>query len=106
MRLSYAENRRVERRRSPLSFFARFFVCVVAIIILTLCFSSYLSQQSEFERLAVERRKLESERDRLYEKYESLKSLDEIAETREYIERIARDYLGMAMPNDILIITD
>ncbi len=106
MRLSYAENRRMARRQSSLSFFTRFFVGVAAIIILTLCFSAYFSQQGEFDRLAGERRKLERERDRLYERYESLKSLDQIAESNGYIERIARDYLGMAMPNDILIITD
>ncbi|HPX93624.1 MAG TPA: septum formation initiator family protein [Bacillota bacterium] len=106
MRLSYAENRRVERRQSSLSFLARFFAGVAAIVILTLCVSAYFSQQSEFERLTAERRKLERERDRLYERYESLKSLDEIAESNQYIERIARDYLRMAMPGDILIITD
>lgn len=106
MQRSYAENRKIERRQSSLSFFTRFFVGVAAIVILTLCFASYFSQQGEFDRLAGERRKLERERDRLYERYESLKSLDQIAESNEYIERIARDYLGMAMPGDILIITD
>lgn len=106
MRQSYAENRRIERRQSSLSFFAKFFIGVITIVILTLCFSSFFSQRGEFERLSNERLKLERQRDHLLQRYETLKSLDEIAETDEYIERLARDYLKMAMPGDILIVTD
>lgn len=106
MRQSYAENRRMERRQSSLTFIARFFIGLIAIVILTLCVSSFFSQQSEWARLTAERRKLERERDQLFSRYESLKSLDAIAGTDDYIERIARDYLQMARPGDILIITD
>ncbi len=106
MRQSYAENYKAERRRSSLSFFTRFFIGVLAVIILTLCFSSFFDQQREFDRLTREKRKLERERDLQYQKYESLKSLDDIAESREYIERVARDYLGMALPGDRIILVD
>lgn len=106
MRQSYSEKKRVEGRRSSLSFLARFFVGVFALLILTLSLTSFIDQQKEFERLGRERQKLEAERDLLYQKYESLKGLDDIAESREYIERIARDFLGMAMPGDLVIIVD
>lgn len=106
MRQSYTEKRKLEGRRSSLSFFARFFLGIAAAIILTLCFTSFIDQQGEFERLASEKQKLEAERDQLYLKYESLKGLDDIAESKEYIERIARDYLGMAMPGDLIFVVD
>ena len=79
---------------------------IAAAIILTLCFTSFIDQQGEFERLSNEKQKLEAERDQLYLKYESLKGLDDIAESREYLERIARDYLGMAMPGDQIFVVD
>lgn len=53
-----------------------------------------------------ERRQLERERNQLFEKYEDLRGLNEIVDTRDYIERIARDYLGMLRPGDILIQID
>ncbi|HZK29311.1 MAG TPA: septum formation initiator family protein [Clostridia bacterium] len=106
MRQSYVENRKRERIRSSRMFFLRFFVGIAAVLILAMCLSSFLGQQNEFERLTAERRKLERERDLLFQKYESLKGLNEIADSDEYIERMARDYLGMAKPGDILIITD
>ncbi len=89
-----------------MSFFARFFLGVVAVMILALCFSSFISQQSEFERLLRDRQKLERQRDQLYQRYETLKGLDAMAESDAYLERIARDYLSMARPGEILIITD
>ncbi|NLA71685.1 MAG: hypothetical protein GX850_04595 [Clostridiaceae bacterium] len=106
MRQSYAENRKSERRHSSRMFFLRFFVGVLAVIILAMCVSSFLGQQDEFARLTAERRKLERERDLLYQQYESLNGLIEVADSDEYIERIARDYLGMAQPGEVLIITD
>ncbi len=106
MRQSYAENRRVERRHSFLTFFTRFFAGVITVIIVSLCVSAFFSQQNEFERLAREKRKLERERNLLYEEYDSLKGLDDIAESMDYVERVARDYLGMALPGDRVIIVD
>lgn len=106
MRQSYAENHKIERRHSILTFFTRFFAAVAAVVIVSLCASAYFSQQDEFQRLAREKRKLERERNLLFQEYESLKGLDDIAESHEYIERVARDYLGMAMPGDLVIIID
>ncbi len=105
MRTSYVDNKRYERKAATQRFFLRLFVGVVAVIIIALCISSFLSQQHEFKRLEAERRQLQRERDQLFEKYESLRGLNEIVDSRDYIERIARDYLGMVRPGDILIQT-
>ncbi len=106
MRLSYTDKKKLEGRRKSLSFLARFFLAVAAAIILTLSLTSFIDQEAEFDRLNRERQKLEAERDVLYLKYESLKGLDDMAQSREYIERLARDYLGMAMPGDLVFIVD
>ncbi|MGI6157953.1 MAG: FtsB family cell division protein [Saccharofermentanales bacterium] len=106
MRPSYAAHERKKRRTASRSLLLRLFVGVTAVIILALCVSSFLSQQQAFERLTAEQRRLERERDALYEEYESLKGMSEVVDSREYIERVARDYLGMVMPGDILIMPD
>jgi len=106
MRTSYVENKRHSQRTATQTFFLRLFAGVVTVIILALCISSFISQKQEFNRLETERRQLERERDQLFEQYEDLRGLNEIVDSRDYIERIARDYLGMVRPGDILIQID
>ena len=92
-----------QRRTTPV-FLLRFFVGISAIIILALCFSSFLKQQNEFAVLSKERRRLEKERDELADDYEMLKNLNEMADSDIYIEHIARQYLDMVRPGEFLII--
>ncbi len=106
MRTSYVDNKRYNRKAATQTFFLRLFAGVATVIILALCISSFISQKQEFNRLQAERRQLERERDRLYEQYEDLRGLNEIVDSRDYIERIARDYLGMVRPGDIVIQID
>ncbi|HHX19865.1 MAG TPA: septum formation initiator family protein [Clostridiaceae bacterium] len=106
MRASYVEDNRHNRRAATQTFFLRLFAGVVTVIILALCISSFISQNREFSRLQAERRQLERERDELFEQYEELRGLNEIVDSRDYIERIARDYLGMVRPGDIVIQVD
>ena len=106
MRTSYVDKKRYNRRTATQTFFLRLFAGVVTVIVLALCISSFISQKREMNRLQAERRQLERERDQLYEKYEDLRGLNEIADSRDYIERIARDYLGMVRPGDLLIQID
>ncbi len=103
MRTSYVDNRKGNHKAAAQTFFLRLFVGVVSVIILALCISSFLSQQQEFGRLQAERRQLQRERDQLLEKYEELRGLNELVDSRDYIERVAREYLGMVRPGDILI---
>jgi cell division protein FtsB len=106
MRTSYVDKKRFNRRAATQTFFLRLFAGVVTVIVLAFCISSFISQKREFDRLQAERRQLERERNQLFEKYEDLRSLNEIINTRDYIERIARDYLGMLRPGDIIIQID
>ncbi|MGI6616490.1 MAG: FtsB family cell division protein [Saccharofermentanales bacterium] len=92
-----------QRRTTPV-FLLRFFVGISAIIILALCFSTFLKQQNEFAALSKERRRLEKERDELADDYEMLKNLNEMADSDIYIEHIARQYLDMVRPGEFLII--
>ena len=93
-------------RRSSSVFLLRFFVGLAAVVIFALCFSVFLKQQSEFTRLNKEKIRLENERDKLSRQYDALKSLSDIADSDAYIERIARDYLDMVRPGEILIVED
>ncbi len=106
MRPRYSENIKTERRPSSLPFVARFFIGVLTILVLFFCVTSFFSQKNDFDRLARENERLSRERDRLYQKYESLQGLDEIAGSREYVERLARDYLGMALPGEVIFVVD
>lgn len=106
MRTSYVDKKRHNRRAATQTFFLRLFAGVVTVIVLALCLSSFISQKREFGRLQAERRQLERERNQLFEEYEDLRGLNEIADSRDYIERIARDYLGMVRPGDVLIQID
>ncbi len=106
MRTSYVDKKRYNRRAATQTFFLRLFAGVISVIVLAFCISSFISQKREMNRLQAERRQLERARDQLFEQYEDLRGLNEIADSRDYIERIARDYLGMVRPGDILIQID
>lgn len=94
-----------QRRTTPV-FLLRFFVGIIAIIILALCFSTFLKQQKEFATLSKERRRLEKERNELADEYEALKNLNEMADSDIYVEHIARQYLDMVRPGEYLIIEE
>lgn len=99
-----AQNRKKKQRPTTSVFLLRFFVGISAIIILALCFSTFLKQQKEFATLSKERRRLEKQRNELADEYEALKNLNEMADSDIYIEHIARQYLDMVRPGEYLII--
>lgn len=75
----------------------------VLIIILAVCFTIFVSQEEESERLYRKHAELAAEKAELEAINFELQQLLSIEGTPEYIERVARDSLGMVAPEDIII---
>jgi len=73
------------------------------IIILAICFTIFVSQEQESRRLQRKHEELQTIKAGLEAQKYELEQLLSIAGTPEYIERIARDNLGMVAPEDIII---
>lgn len=73
------------------------------IIILAVCFTIFVSQERENSRLQRKHEELQAIKAELEAQKYELEQLLSIAGTPEYIERIARDNLGMVAPEDIII---
>lgn len=75
----------------------------VLIIVLAVCITIFFAQEQEAKRLKRKHEELQTIIAELEaEKYE-LEQLYNIAGTPEYVERIARDSLGMVAPEDLII---
>ncbi len=73
------------------------------IIVLAVCFTIFVSQEQESERLLRKHEELAAEKAELEAINFELEQLLSIEGTPEYIERVARDNLGMVAPEDIII---
>ena len=75
----------------------------VLIVVLAVCFTIFVSQEQESERLLRKHEELAAEKAELEAINSELEQLLSIGGTPEYIERVARDSLGMVAPEDIII---
>ena len=75
----------------------------VLIVVLAVCFTIFVSQEQESERLLRKHEELAAEKAELEAINSELEQLLSIGGTPKYIERVARDSLGMVAPEDIII---
>lgn len=82
--------------------FIRITIGLVIVLALASAVAIYFKQESQLERIRSRELTLASELSEAKAEKADLEELQNIVDTDEYIERIARDKLGMVRPNEIV----
>lgn len=82
--------------------FIRITIGLVIVLALASAVAIYFEQESQLERIRSRELTLASELSEAKAEKADLEELQSIVDTDEYIERIARDKLGMVRPNEIV----
>lgn len=79
---------------------------IVGLIILVLyaAMSIYLRQEKEFARLTLEAEELNLQLENTQRENKEIQELNALVGSSEYIERVARDQLGLVRPDEIIFI--
>lgn len=77
---------------------------ILLFVFLTGSVLIYLRQEEEIDRLAVNREQLERELSEARDEYKSIQELSNMVGSDQYIERVARDQLGLVSPEEIIFI--
>lgn len=78
-------------------------------VVVFLCFmivavKIYLRQDKEIDRLAHERAELKVKLDEAHEDAKKIEELKNMSGSKEFIERMARDELGLVRPDEIIFV--
>lgn len=82
----------------------RLLLALVVIVSLGVAISTYLRQDKEFKRLILEAEELKLQLDNALRENKEIQELNALVGSSEYIERVARDQLGLVRPDEIIFI--
>lgn len=82
--------------------FIKITVGLVLVFALASAVAMYFDQESQMDRIRLRSETLASELNDAANRQAELHDLQNLVDTDEYIERIARDKLGMVKPNEII----
>ena len=97
-----ADNRRPARRYNGNRIFVRITIGLVLVFAVASAVAIYFEQETQMDRLLANRLTLESQLADARTQKDELEDMQNIVDTDEYIERIAREQLGMVRPNEII----
>jgi cell division protein DivIC len=90
---------RVARRPSLMMRIIIGLICVLAI---ASGIAFYFDQEEQLDRIMANRQTLEKQLDEAYSRNGELLALQDMVDTDEYVEKVARDQLGMVRPDEIV----
>ena len=82
----------------------RFLILGLCLLVLYAAMSIYLRQEREFDRLALEAEELNLQLENTLRENKDIQELNALVGSSEYIERVARDQLGLVRPDEIIFI--
>lgn len=94
--------RPVARRTSGKGVIMRITIGLVLVVAVASAVAIYFKQEEQMTRLLANRVTLESQLANAQARKAELEELQNIVDSDEYIERIAREQLGMVRPNEII----
>lgn len=89
-------------RHSGNRVFVRITVGLVLVVAVASAVAIYFEQETQMARLQLNSKTLESQLAEAQARQAELQELQAIVDTDEYIERVAREQLGMVKPNEII----
>lgn len=103
---SRAKSRIASQNRRQGGLLMRVLIGSFLIVLVTFVIMISVTQNAEMARIRDRKAELEAERDRLRTIDADLQHLQSIIDTDAYWEHVARNQLGMARPNEIIIRID
>ncbi len=97
-----AEKGRTTRKNTGNRIFIKITVGLVLIFAVASAVAIYFDQETQMLRMLEKRETLASQMEDALGEQAELQELENMVDTDEYIERIARDQLGMVRPNEII----
>ncbi len=96
--------RRLKPNRRPAGsrIFLRITIGLVLVIAVASAVAIYFDQESQMERVQAESQALKNTLEEAQARYDELKELQDMVDSDEYIERVARDQLGMVRPGEYI----
>lgn len=82
--------------------FLRILIGLIVVFAVASGFAIYFDQEAQLKRINDKNSDLQSRLDQVFAEQGELKELQDMVDTKEYIERVARDQLGMVKPNEIV----
>ena len=82
--------------------FFRILIGLIVVFAVASGFAIYFDQENQLSRIQGKNAELQTQLDQVYAEQGELKELQDMVDTEEYIERVARDQLGMVKPNEIV----
>lgn len=90
------------RKNGGKGVFMRITIGLVLVVAVASAVAIYFKQEEQMARLLMNRTTLESQLADAQAKKAELEELQNIVDSDEYIERVAREQLGMVRPNEII----
>lgn len=82
--------------------FLRILIGLIVVFAVASGFAIYFDQENQLNRIKGRNTDLQTQLDQVYAEQGELRELQDMVDTKEYIERVARDQLGMVKPNEIV----
>lgn len=82
--------------------FIRILAGLIVVFAVASGFAIYFEQENQLKRIEERNRELQKQLDQAYIEQGELKELYEMVDTDAYIERVAREQLGMVKPDEIV----
>jgi cell division protein DivIC len=82
--------------------FIRIIIGLVLVFAVASAVAIYFEQETQMERMLIRRAALENQLAEIKAEQAELQDLQNMVDTDEYIERVAREQLGMVRPNEII----
>lgn len=101
-KISYSQIVRQEKDNRERKLVLRVIAGLIVVLALAVVMTIYVKQENEMQRLAKRRAQLEQELKIVQYESDEINSLKSISGTDEFIERIARDELGLVGPDEYI----
>ncbi|MDI9490579.1 MAG: hypothetical protein GX145_03455 [Clostridiaceae bacterium] len=103
---SYSKQERQYKKRTERNIIGKIVLGLIFVISLAIAFSIIVDQNREMERLKIKERDLQIELDLAEMEQAEIQELKTKIGTNEFIERIARDELGLVTSEEYIFIDD
>lgn len=75
---------------------------LITVLVIASGIAFYFDQEDQLSRIQNNRAELEHKLDQAYARNGELLALQEMVDTDEYVEKVARDQLGMVKPDEVV----
>lgn len=84
------------------SILIRIVLGLISVLVIASGIAFYFDQEDQLQRIDSNRVDLERKLDQAYARNGELLALQEMVDTDEYVEKVARDQLGMVKPEEVI----